>query len=253
MARVTRSKAAVRLNVARLLGKSGWGYLWTLTTPDQVELPELAKRWNGFRRWFERVGFRCVRVFEPHPGGHGWHVHFVTGERLGVRGMRVKAEAAGFGRINVKRIAKQWAGYLAKYVGKKFGDGRRPRGARMWACVGFKGSSAKNVVIKRRTLWGHWTGDHWELKPWPPHLDQTRWGRDADGRMILQHIWIRPPMSRELQEEMDAFPLGTWSERVLLKWGWIKLDPPGCASLWSPKRELRGGMALVAPSRGESQ
>ena len=70
--------------------EGGWAYLWTLTTPDQVDLKELSQRWqkliwNGFTP--------CVRVFEKHPRGHGYHVHFVTAERIDVGELRLKAEA----------------------------------------------------------------------------------------------------------------------------------------------------------------
>ena len=225
MARLTRTKGAVALNVHRLLGDRDSGFLWTLTTPEKVELVELSRRWNLFRRWFEARGYRCVRVFEPHPKGHGWHVHFVTERWLDVRVIRLKAEGDGFGRINVRSIAKRCARYLAKYLGKNF-RGPRPRGARMWACVGFKGSSAKNVRVRTRILHGHWMGDHWEMKPWPPHLNQFRWVTDANGRMALQEIW-RPPAaySEEVRDKMRALPLGCWRDDELLLAGWTKLAP----------------------------
>lgn len=133
-----KSKRACRLSISTLIG-SGWAYLWTLTTADEIDLPELSRRWrkliwNGFPA--------CVRVFERHPGGHGYHVHFVGAQRLEVDELRPRAELAGFGRINVRRIPGAAAHYIAKYLTKQRGC----RGVRMWAAVGFKGTRVKDAV-----------------------------------------------------------------------------------------------------------
>lgn len=136
-----RSKWACIFSL-RVLIKDGWAYLWTLTTPDEVDLKELSKRWrkmiwNGFTP--------CVRVFEKHPRGHGYHVHFVTAERIDVNELRIKAEAAGFGRIHVARIPGKKAEYVAKYLTKQRATSP---GIRMWASVGFEGCKAKDVQIE---------------------------------------------------------------------------------------------------------
>ena len=136
-----RSKWACIFSL-RLLVKDGWAYLWTLTTPDEVDLKELSQRWrrliwNGFTP--------CVRVFERHPGGHGYHVHFVTAERIDVDEFRPKAEAAGFGRIHVGRIPGEKARYVAKYLTKQRSS---CPGVRLWSTVGFKGCKTKDVIIE---------------------------------------------------------------------------------------------------------
>lgn len=135
-----RSKWACIFSLRELIN-GGWAYLWTLTTPDVVDLRELSKRWrkliwNGFTP--------CVRVFEKHPRGHGYHVHFVTAERIDVDALRLKTEAAGFGRIHVRRIPGKKAEYIAKYLTKQRSTAP---GVRMWSCVGFEGTKAKDVVI----------------------------------------------------------------------------------------------------------
>jgi len=128
----------------RLLVGDGWAYLWTLTTPDAVDLKELSRRWrkliwNGFKP--------CVRVFERHPGGHGYHVHFVTSERLAVTNLRLRTAQAGFGRIHVRRIPGERAGYVAKYLTKQHGC----PGVRMWGCVDFKGVPVGRLKSKSTT------------------------------------------------------------------------------------------------------
>lgn len=134
-----KSKWACIFSIQTLVSGS-WAYLWTLTTPDEVDLRELSQRWrkliwNGFTP--------CVRVFEKHPRGHGYHVHFVTSERIDVDELRPRAERVGFGRVHVKRIPARSARYVAKYLTKQRGE----VGVRLWACVAFKGSKAANIVI----------------------------------------------------------------------------------------------------------
>lgn len=135
-----RSKWACVFSIRELID-DGWAYLWTLTTADAVDLPGLSRRWrkliwNGFTP--------CVRVFEKHPKGHGYHVHFITAERIDVNTLRVKTEAAGFGRIHVKRVPGRAAEYIAKYLTKQRATSP---GIRMWACVGFAGTKTKDIEI----------------------------------------------------------------------------------------------------------
>lgn len=139
-----RSKWACIFSLGSLLEDCGYAYLWTLTTPEVVDLQGLSNLWrkliwNGFTP--------CVRVFEKHPRGHGYHVHFVTKERLDVNDLRCKTQAAGFGRIHVKRIPAKKAEYIAKYLTKQRSN---VRGVRMWSCVGFKGTKAKDIVIESK-------------------------------------------------------------------------------------------------------
>lgn len=112
-------------------------YLWTLTTPDVCSLAEVVSRfasmWDSLRKRYPRL--TVVRVFERHPGGHGWHVHFVCASHLWVGWVRRYAERAGFGRINAKRIRADRASYVAKYLNKGY---REPeaRGRRLWEVCG---------------------------------------------------------------------------------------------------------------------
>ena len=137
---MNKSHAACWFSVKILVGQ-GWAYLWTLTTSDVVDLPELSSRWRKFI-W---NGFEpCVRVFEKHPGGHGYHVHFVIANRLDVDDLRIRTQRAGFGRTNARRIPGKKARYIAKYLTKR---AQSCPGARRWACVGFKGCKVKDVII----------------------------------------------------------------------------------------------------------
>jgi hypothetical protein len=70
-----------------------------------------------------------------HPGGHGLHIHLVTGCYLHVNQIRRIWRACGGGRIHVKPIAASRAAYVAKYISKA-GRPECLKSARMWAPLG---------------------------------------------------------------------------------------------------------------------
>jgi len=89
-----------------------------------------------------------MNFFEPHPGGHGWHVHAVAVRRYDVRMIRQLATISGFGRIHVKVIPASQAWYVLKYVTKSsFTRQGETKGRRLWGCSGFRGFPASKVVI----------------------------------------------------------------------------------------------------------
>lgn len=136
---------AAKLSLARLLGDDGWCYLWTFTTPDVVDARTLSNRWTRFRnhRTTKALKLKALRVIEEHPGGHGFHMHFVTSQRLDAQTMWRVAESAGLGRIDVQRIPAKHAAYILKYLRKD-----RHKGCRAWAVLGIKGVTCKSVVIE---------------------------------------------------------------------------------------------------------
>ena len=95
----------------------------TLTTPDRVDLTEIRKRWRIFRHdYFRQIGKASyIQVYEPHPRGHGWHIHLVVDRGfLPVQILRKYAVRAGFGRIHIERVLSSCgaARYLSKYLVK---------------------------------------------------------------------------------------------------------------------------------------
>lgn len=216
-----KSKLACTASVRQLIG-TGWAYLWTLTTPDVVDLKQLSQRWrklvwNGFTP--------CVRVFERHPKGHGYHVHFVTSERIAVDSLRPKTDAVGFGRIHVRRIPGAKATYIAKYLTKQRGQ----RGVRMWSCVAFKGAKVADVVIEKpRISYTHWEDGRFVLKPYPPRLELGMWvpgyvcKENPRGALVWHEVWRRPPLTKELARLERTFPLADWSDRLLFHHGYQK-------------------------------
>lgn len=137
-------------------------FFWTFTFAEVLDLKEAVKRWHrflsdhdGLRKSFP--GVQGVRVYELHPGkppdyfSHGLHVHAVLNQFLPVDQVRAIAERKGFGRIHVKKVPRESAKYLAKYLGKK-----RPEcfaGMRLWAPFG-KLDSTKVRDIEVSSRWG---------------------------------------------------------------------------------------------------
>lgn len=164
MANARASYHAARLSLQKLIGDvseedlfnrvtvAKHVFLWTFTTPDACEAKEVLTRWKKYQTLAIKAGtpVKCFRVLEKHPRGHGYHIHFITVERLDVRKVRPLAERAGFGRIHVLCIPTVKAGYVIKYLVKAL---RKGCGRRLWACVGFKGVRAADVLIED-TFWG---------------------------------------------------------------------------------------------------
>lgn len=127
--------------------------MWTFTLPVRVDPRLAARMWAGLQRDLVRIcGMFGVRVFEPHPGGHGLHVHVITGSYCPVFVVRDLCDRHGWGRCHVCRIPKDQAGYVAKYVHKS----KRLKtwsGIRLWASFGAKLSDTffpvkvKNVEV----------------------------------------------------------------------------------------------------------
>lgn len=97
-----------------------------------------------------------VRVVEPHPGGHGVHIHFVSRRFYDVSLLRELAVASGFGRIHVKPVPLHSALYVAKYVTKcrsrLFDEAPEYRGVRIWASYGVKHDKSRPWVVRCRDV-----------------------------------------------------------------------------------------------------
>ena len=150
-----KSRQACIWSIEALLGKSKRAYLWTFTTVDRACPRDVLNRWRSFERKCIREGLRMegVRVVEPHPGGHGCHIHFVSRRFYDVNLVRTLSSSSGFGRIHVKPVPRHTALYVAKYVTKcrsrLFDDLPEYKGVRIWSCYGVKFASSAWVVRVR--------------------------------------------------------------------------------------------------------
>jgi len=127
-------------------------YLWTVTAPEVIPDSWFARAHANFlrnvndaaRAHYFRKDWGGVRVFEPHPGGHGLHSHLVLAGYMEWYKMADCAQRAGLGRINVHpdKVSPGAATYLAKYLTKS----EKPVGVRSWACVGaWSGELCKDI------------------------------------------------------------------------------------------------------------
>jgi hypothetical protein len=120
-----------------------------------------------------------VRVVEWHPGGHGWHIHWMTTAWLPVQSVRLQAQRCHFGRVNVLVCGSEGTG-TAEYMAKHFSKDRiRCPGMRKWACTGgYKGSLVKQITLES---------------------DYTKWRKEYVGKQIklnfqqeiqLHNLWL---------------------------------------------------------------
>lgn len=196
-------------------------FLWTFTLPTPTATQsELQLAWHAFikNRQRDLPDFKGVRRFEESKR-HRWHVHAITLRRVDVGIVRKYSTAAGFGRINVKPVPVEKASYLGKYLTKSGGS----FGARMLACVGFRGCPDSDINLR----------DDWcdfvfaatpQLKPtgqryFPWHDRESAafeaWARSINsGRSLpykmtkLESKWL--PTLAKLAETGETLLLGEW-------------------------------------------
>lgn len=172
-------------------------YLWTFTNREAIyEWAEIERRkerflerWNAYRA---REGFAeanrvpLALVAEPHPEGHGWHLHGATDrylphatiEALWRYGfVRVDGPKAGRRRHSPRQLAR----YLSKYIAKTMvgaelhGCEARPAGAhRWWHVHGF----TPTVVRKRFETLAEAIA--WLRRDYGEHDDLRVFGLDDD-------------------------------------------------------------------------
>lgn len=144
-----RAKAAIRRRARANRARFLWTFTYAVATYD----------WESVSRDVDamerRLAARFGRVFflwvaEPHPGGHGYHLHGVTNRFLSIEAVRA---AWGRGHVwvgddqkkNARWMSRKLARYLAKYIGKSmagaelYGCAARPKwGKRYWGTHGYE-------------------------------------------------------------------------------------------------------------------
>lgn len=95
----------------------------TLTVSEKhLPLPEVARRFRNFAntRWWRGLmrHHSYVAVYEPHPCGHGWHIHILTNVFIPWQKLQLMANAHMFGSTNIEAAETTCSFYIAKYVTK---------------------------------------------------------------------------------------------------------------------------------------
>lgn len=161
-----RAKGRMRRQIRKNRGR----FLWTFTYEtavydyDQV-VADVGSLLVNLRESEGHVWI--ILVAEPHPGGHGWHVHAATNRWIDHAAMH---SYWGKGWVWVgdhahkhkKWVTRELAGYLAKYAAKGltddrlFGCGARPPGAhRFWVTQGFEPQKVRKAfrLMRDAALW----------------------------------------------------------------------------------------------------
>lgn len=155
---VSKSKMAFHFGVERMFNL--WSrsvYMWTLTFKKVTTYEWAMYALNQVMKIVqnENALIRGLRVVELHPGheyfgreiSHGYHFHFLVNRRICIQWLQRIGSRWGFGIIHVKRVCKEEALYLAKYLTK---DGREylPKGARQWGTIGgFRHTAVRDIEI----------------------------------------------------------------------------------------------------------
>lgn len=184
-------------------------FFWTITSPEVLEKPEFARRWNNFVRRVKRrfPGMPWIRVFELHPGddgdfnGHGLHAHAVFPQFRRWEVLDDIARKVGLGRVHVKPLPiGQARNYLSKYLSKT----KRAEApailyrARLWQCVNFP-DKTKVSDIQR------WTFQAWFHR---------RAGSNGDIRHLIKLI---RSFNRKLSLELESVRLFAFGYVKFLK------------------------------------
>jgi hypothetical protein len=132
-----RSQIAFLKSAEVLESCTGQLYFWTFTWKEKdLPIPEYRRTWNRFTVALRRrlpLGFKALRVWERHPGGHGLHVHMLSTIRMDLGMVRLLLERAGMGIVcHVAKAQTGCAKYLAKYLTKQ----GRIRGVKQWSKLG---------------------------------------------------------------------------------------------------------------------
>jgi len=161
-----RAKGEIRRQIRRNRGR----YLWTFTFADaHYDFLQVAAAVAHFqvqlRLIFGHVWFLLVP--EPHPGGHGWHLHGATNRFLEILDVQ-RAWGKGWvwvgdhRRQNKTLPTRELASYLAKYATKVLQEGAlhgcqpRPKGShRYFVTQGFEPQKVTKYfrTFKAALLW----------------------------------------------------------------------------------------------------
>lgn len=96
---------------------------FTLTVPESdLPLRVVADRWRDFvgTRWWRRLKRKgdYIVVYEPHPSGHGWHIHVITNFFIPWQELSLMARVVHFGHTDIEAVDSGCALYCAKYLSK---------------------------------------------------------------------------------------------------------------------------------------
>jgi len=145
---MNKGRLAYQLTVKDYLSQTdGKCYLWTFTLENVVELADFRDMWRKLQIYLVRhVKYHGIRVFEVHPGRHGYHVHVLTSQYFNVRLVRKVCSACGWGRVRVLLFIESVSGYIAKHLQKER-EGCL-KGVRLWGPVNLNGAYTRQKDVE---------------------------------------------------------------------------------------------------------
>lgn len=198
-----RAKGEIRRQIRANRGR----YLWTFTYAEATyDYAQLVKDVGQFLRRLKKALGKVwlILVPEPHPGGHGYHLHGATNQRL-PHAVVKKCWGHGFvwvgdhQRKHKQMRSRHLARYLAKYATKMVGGadlhGCRPRDRgshRYWVTQGFEPEKVTGVFPSlahaKAWLYAH-VGQlgEWHRLDVPADVPIEGWWLSWDDR------WLAPP------------------------------------------------------------
>jgi len=168
------SKAKTRYlaekSIQRFIGLHPLFYFWTNSFAGEGvhDKAEAERRAKPLKDLIKRRGGHAQYFWEPHPGGHGWHLHWITNLYIDVTKFRPWMIKRGWGQqMRVERVEaspSRWNGYewaqdesqvrrvvlyLVKYITKNLKDTECDK-KKVWSCT--KGCKVGTV----RFSWCPW-------------------------------------------------------------------------------------------------
>lgn len=87
-----------------------------------LSLRTVADMWRSFantRFWRSLTSKHdYIMVYEPHPNGHGWHIHFLCNFYIPIRQLVIESSRFGFGVCWMECVPSSYVHYVSKYIGK---------------------------------------------------------------------------------------------------------------------------------------
>lgn len=170
---------------------------FTLTVAENsLPLREVADRWRAFAntRWWRALkkGRDYIITYEPHPGGHGWHIHCLTNFYIPWQELQLMARAVHFGHTDIEAVDSSCSLYVAKYVSKsevyrRLQDSRHVRIVN----VSRRLLALKDVVVSSSSI--DFIREHWGIIPCASYLQQLRelyllWVYDWSGLVLSPYV-----------------------------------------------------------------
>ena len=147
-----------------------------------IPLRAVADMWRSFAntRFWRKLSRKrdYVMVFEPHPSGHGWHVHFVCNFFVPIRELVSVGGLYGFGVCYMESVDVGGVYYISKYICKSTSLARKEGCKCVRICnVSRSLVPLRDILVSSPSI--DFVRDNWHIESGAPSLRwlklQWRW------------------------------------------------------------------------------